>query len=145
MKKTIERDISWVDFNTRVLHQANLERNPLKEQMNFLAITQTNLDEFLMVRYAKMKHFDLFELIRDTKKAISNFIINQDLTTIRILKKLKYKNIELIEDINKLTDDEIFNMKNIYNKEYKYSLLNKEISTFFFLPKLISFNCNFVI
>ena len=125
MKKTIERDISWVDFNTRVLHQANLERNPLKEQMNFLAITQTNLDEFLMVRYAKMKHFDSFELIRDTKKAISNFIINQDLTTIRILKKLKYKNIELIEDINRLTDDEIFNMKNIYNKEYKYSLLNK--------------------
>ena len=108
MKKTIERDISWVDFNTRVLHQANLERNPLKEQMNFLAITQTNLDEFLMVRYAKMKHFDSFELMKDTKKAISNFIINQDLTTIRILKKLKYKNIELIEDINKLTDDEIF-------------------------------------
>ena len=35
------------------------------------------------------------------------------------------ENIELIEDINRLTEDEIFNMKNIYNKEYKYSLLNK--------------------
>src|SRR5262245_65495752 len=44
------RELSWVDFNWRVLHQALDERTPLLERARFLAITQRNLDEFIAKR-----------------------------------------------------------------------------------------------
>jgi polyphosphate kinase len=44
------RDLSWIDFNWRVLYQALDERTPLLERARFLAITQRNLDEFIAKR-----------------------------------------------------------------------------------------------
>jgi polyphosphate kinase len=45
------RDLSWLDFNFRVLQEANDERVPLFERLKFLAIFYSNLDEFFSVRY----------------------------------------------------------------------------------------------
>src|SRR5262245_31686055 len=46
----IDRDLSWLEFNRRVLHEALDERTPLLERVKFLAIFTANLDEFYMKR-----------------------------------------------------------------------------------------------
>jgi len=50
--KFINRELSWVSFNSRVLYYANHKKVPLNERLKFLAITESNLDEFLSVRFS---------------------------------------------------------------------------------------------
>ena len=51
----IDRDLSWLDFNDRVLAEAVDERTPLLERVKFLAIFTANLDEFFMKRIAVLR------------------------------------------------------------------------------------------
>jgi polyphosphate kinase len=52
----IDRDLSWLDFNERVLAEALDDRTPLLERAKFLAIFTSNLDEFFMKRMAVLRH-----------------------------------------------------------------------------------------
>ncbi len=55
--KFISRDLSWLRFNERVLAQAQKKRRTILEKLKFLAITASNLDEFMMIRVGSLYNY----------------------------------------------------------------------------------------
>ena len=108
----VNREISWLWFNERVLQESADKNVPLIERLRFLGIFSNNLDEFFKVRYATVKR--IVEAGRNGKSAlggekakdlleeITNIVIDQQTKSLVILKKIEHelegKNIFILKE-----------------------------------------------
>lgn len=95
----IERDISWLYFNHRVLQEAMDKRVPLYERIKFLAIYSSNLDEFVRVRVASLRRFG--QMKKATRK--------------ELLEEVKPK--KTLAKVNQLMSEQLQLFGRIYEKQ----------------------------
>ena len=127
----MNRELSWLKFNERVIEEAENPEVPLCERMNFVSIYQSNLDEFFMVRVGSLQDQMLVnKKIRDNKTNMtSEEQIKAILKEVKRLNKRKdaaYKDLmERVEEYGiKLID---FTMAKSNEKKYLEQYFNNEI------------------
>lgn len=115
----INREVSWLEFNARVLQEAADANVPLIERLRFIGIFSNNLDEFFKVRYATVKRIEqagksgknALGGIKATEllEVITQIVIKQQEQSLKILdgiwNALKKENIFLIEE-NQVTSEQ---------------------------------------
>ena len=95
----INRDLSWLKFNIRVLEEANNKSNPTLERIKFLSISGNNLDEFLMVRLAGLNRMMIEKIPINSFSNLSN---NDFLNKIMIdLKNIHSAQLQIWVDLKK--------------------------------------------
>ena len=113
------RELSWLQFNARVLQEANDKKIPLIERLRFLGIFSNNLDEFFKVRYATIKriveagkmgrNFLGGISAKDLLEEITQTVIDQQAHSLNILsdieKELRKENIFIIDE-TEITPDQ---------------------------------------
>ena len=107
----LERDISWMYFNHRILQEAQRENVPLLERMTFLGIYSNNLDEFFRVRMASQSRIaesteksasadseKARKIIKQISKLNAQFVKEYSETIHHVTDELKRENIYLVSD-----------------------------------------------
>jgi polyphosphate kinase len=129
-ERLIDRELSWLAFNERVLELAEDKSNPLLERCRFLAIFSSNLDDFFMIRVATLKRklesgvtkkntagFTPHELMAEISKKTQELIARQTKCfQTDILPKLAQNGIE-ITDWESLTEDEKSHINKIFTNK----------------------------
>ena len=94
----MNRELSWLKFNERVLEEAENPENPLCERLTFASIYQSNLDEFYMVRVGSL--VDQMLLAKDIRENKTNMTPKEQLDAILArTKKLNRKRDVVYEEI----------------------------------------------
>ncbi|WP_239711003.1 MULTISPECIES: RNA degradosome polyphosphate kinase [unclassified Mammaliicoccus] len=143
------RELSWLDFNYRVLEEAIDPNNPMLEQLKFLAIHSSNLDEFFMVRVAGLK--DQVKMNFNEPENKAQLTPKEQLTGIEKKNRenvyLQYKRFNELKDLLKtynifitqperLPEDLIDQLHNQFNTEILPTLSPLGIDAYRPFPKL---------
>ena len=124
------RELSWLQFNTRVLKQAQDESLPLLERLKFLAIYGTNLDEFYMIRVAGLKKLFAAGIIVSSADKLT------PLQQLREIRKYLHQEQQVLEHcmggiLKKLEDEGIsvksYSEVNQHEKNYLNRFFNENI------------------
>lgn len=91
------RELSWIEFNARVLHEATRKDLPILERLNFLAITSSNFDEFFQVRVATTKR---------QAKENPNHTDDSNITAAQLLNKISKR----CHELNRIQNDTLQNV-----------------------------------
>ncbi|MEI6265770.1 MAG: polyphosphate kinase 1 [Sphingobacteriia bacterium] len=150
-KQLIQRDISWLCFNARVLQEANDPSVPLKERIRFLGIFSNNSDEFFRVRVATLKR--MIEFAEKRKKLnmhmeedpqqildqIQTIVLNQQNEFNRIwegiVKELKKEKISIINEKQLNKEQQVF-VKKFFDEEVRSTIIPLMIESLPQLPYL---------
>jgi polyphosphate kinase len=106
----VERDVSWMYFNHRILHEAEKESVPLLERLSFLGIYSNNLDEFFRVRVASLNrllaeqdldhdtHHTLKKCLKTINKLNEEYSEEYSAVVTQVMKELEGHGIRLINE-----------------------------------------------
>lgn len=143
------RELSWIEFNKRVLSEAKGEENPLLEKPKFLAIVSSNFDEFFKVRVAGLEAQNESQLeLRDIsgmlpkeqleliKKEVTKVVDKQYEIYHEIMGEIKDKAKIMIKKYNDLNAKELRFVENYYNETLFPILTPMAIDTFRPFPHL---------
>ena len=128
MKKAyVERDVSWMFFNHRILQEAEKEFVPLLERLSFLGIYSNNLDEFFRVRVASLNRMLERKLDKDTEQQIKKSLktinkLNESYSkeyteaVDRVFEELETHKIRLVTEANLNDEQKDFLSQFFYDK-----------------------------
>jgi len=133
----VNREISWLHFNDRVLQESADKNVPLIERLRFLGIFSNNLDEFFKVRYATVKRIVEAgksgksvlggEKAKDLLEEITQIVIKQQSKSLVILRKIE---AELAtENIHIIDETEVSEKQAKFIKDYFQRKVNPELIT----------------
>ncbi|MBE7413138.1 MAG: polyphosphate kinase 1 [Leptospiraceae bacterium] len=154
-----DRELSWLDFNCRVLEEAKNPENPILERLKFLCITETNLDEFFMIRVAGLRFHKkagndekslngmrISEILLSISKKVSEFVESQyRILTETIMPELKQNGINIIVNPSELNQDEIKFIKKYYKEEVSSILTPLSIDPSHPFPHVLNRTLNLAI